>query len=124
MSADIPSRSTRTWLLTASVLWLGVATVCWWPQPHLEASYPVRLSGIVPASATDALLLGQPLDLNRTTAADLELLPGIGPALAARIVAYRQTHGPFLSVGQLEAVKGIGPKLVEKLRPLVIVVPE
>lgn len=59
-----------------------------------------------------------PADLNRLTAAQLEALPGIGPALAARIVAYRESHGGFADIGELGAVPGIGPALVERLRPL------
>ncbi len=62
-----------------------------------------------------------PLDLNRATAAELEKLPGIGPALAARIVAWRETHGPFKSLEDLLAIPGIGPKTLEGLRDKVTV---
>lgn len=62
-----------------------------------------------------------PLDLNSATAAELETLPGIGPALAGRIVAYREEHGPFTSVEDLLQVSGIGPATLERLRPLVYV---
>lgn len=58
-----------------------------------------------------------PLDLNSATAEQLDTLPGIGPALAERIVAYRAEHGPFAQVEQLNDVKGIGDKTLEKLRP-------
>lgn len=60
-----------------------------------------------------------PLDVNRATAEELERLPGIGPALARRIIAHRDSVGPFGSVDQLQRVKGIGPALVARLRPLV-----
>mgnify|MGYP001316210231 CR=1 FL=1 len=66
---------------------------------------------------------GTPLDLNRATAADLERLPGIGPALAARIVAYRDSIGRFRAVDELDHVRGIGPALLERLRPHVSVRP-
>jgi competence protein ComEA len=59
------------------------------------------------------------IDLNKATAAELELLPGIGPALASRIIDHRRTSGPFRSVDELDEVKGIGPRTLEKLRPLV-----
>lgn len=59
------------------------------------------------------------LDLNRATAAELDGLPGIGPVLAARIVAHRQRHGPFVSPEELLAVRGIGPRLLARLGPLV-----
>ncbi|MDP6775823.1 MAG: helix-hairpin-helix domain-containing protein [Candidatus Latescibacteria bacterium] len=60
-----------------------------------------------------------PIDLNRASEADLQKLPGIGPAIARRIVAYRAEHGPFRRVEDLAAVRGIGPKSVERIRPLV-----
>jgi competence protein ComEA len=46
-------------------------------------------------------------------------LPHIGPVMAARIVAYRKTHGAFQSSDDLNAVKGIGAKTIEKLQPLI-----
>jgi competence protein ComEA len=58
------------------------------------------------------------LDLNRASAAELAELPGVGPVLANRIVSYRNEHGPFKTLDELDKVKGIGPKLLEKLRPL------
>ncbi|MCS7239956.1 MAG: helix-hairpin-helix domain-containing protein [Candidatus Bipolaricaulota bacterium] len=64
-----------------------------------------------------------PLDLNRATAAQLEKLPGIGPVLAARIVSWRETHGPFRTIEDLLSVPGIGPKLLESLRDKVTVLP-
>lgn len=62
-----------------------------------------------------------PLDLNSATASELEELPGIGPGLARRIVAYRETHGPFRSVEELLNVPGIGPATLERIRELVTV---
>ena len=59
------------------------------------------------------------IDLNAATAAELEALPGIGAALAARIVAEREARGGFRSVDDLERVPGVGEKLVGRLRPLV-----
>lgn len=59
------------------------------------------------------------VDLNHATAAELELLPGIGPALAKRIIDYRAAAGRFRSVEDLDNVSGIGPRIMERLRPLV-----
>ncbi|MEK0312927.1 ComEA family DNA-binding protein [Cohnella sp. 56] len=59
------------------------------------------------------------LDINTATAAELDELPGIGAAKAAAIIAYREAHGRFGSAEELKRVKGIGDKLLDKLRPLV-----
>jgi competence protein ComEA len=63
------------------------------------------------------LTLGLALNLNEATKEDLEALPGIGPALAGRIIAHRQQHGPFTRIDDLGQVPGIGPKNLENLRP-------
>lgn len=61
---------------------------------------------------------GERLDPNRADAAELDRLPGIGPALAEALVRHRREVGPFASPGDLEAVPGIGPKLSSRLAPL------
>lgn len=55
--------------------------------------------------------------LNGANAAQLQLLPGIGPKMATRIIEYRKQHGAFASVEQVMEVSGIGPKKFEKMRP-------
>ena len=60
------------------------------------------------------------VDLNTADAAQLETLPRIGPALAERIIAWRDDNGPFTSVEDLLAVPGIGDKMLESLRNLVV----
>lgn len=62
-----------------------------------------------------------PVDLNTATAAALQRLPRIGPKTAARIIAYREAHGPFRRVQDLVRVRGIGPKTLAGLEPLVVV---
>ena len=56
------------------------------------------------------------VNINTASASDLEKLPGIGPALAQRIVEYRDSHGPFASVDALTDVPGIGKAKLEALR--------
>lgn len=69
-------------------------------------------------------LLQAPLDINTASAVDLQdSLPGIGPAKAADIIAHRNANGPFPNVDALDRVPGIGPKTLERLRPLVTVAP-
>jgi competence protein ComEA len=55
------------------------------------------------------------VDLNHATAAELETLPGIGPAKATAIVEHRETHGPFAEPGDIRAVTGIGEKTFQQL---------
>ncbi len=73
-----------------------------------SATRPRRPPKIAPAGR---------VDLNRATPADLATLPGIGPALAARIVEHRQAVGPFPRLEALRAVPGIGPKRYDTLVP-------
>lgn len=61
------------------------------------------------------------VDLNRADAATLETLPRVGPAMAARIIAWREAHGGFKSVQDLLDVSGVGQKTFDELAPLVTV---
>lgn len=60
---------------------------------------------------------GERIDPNRAPAAELDRLPGVGPAVADRIVETRETEGGFRAPGELERVRGIGPATVERLTP-------
>lgn len=68
------------------------------------------------ASVSEAVVIDSQIELNRATAAELDLLEGIGPKLSARILEDREARGPFKSVANLQRVKGIGPKTLEKNR--------
>lgn len=70
-----------------------------------------------PASGAAAGGAPGPVSLSSATQADLEALDGVGPALAARIIAWRDANGGFSSVDQLDDVPGIGPARMEALRP-------
>ncbi len=59
------------------------------------------------------------LDINSATAGELEALPEVGPSLAAAIVAWRDANGPFTSLEDLDAVDGVGPRMLETLAPLI-----
>jgi competence protein ComEA len=99
--ADIPSDRGR------------VATVNPFPSPSL-ADQPA--TSPVPKRFHQSLM-----DLNSATGHDFEGLPGVGPKLAERILAYRRSIGAFHSLDELQSVKGIGNKTFERIRPLVTV---
>lgn len=61
------------------------------------------------------------VNVNTASATELQLLPRVGPALAGRILEFREANGPFAAVDELVAVKGIGETSLEKLRPFVAV---
>ncbi|MCL7488411.1 MAG: helix-hairpin-helix domain-containing protein [Desulfobulbaceae bacterium] len=63
-----------------------------------------------------AFLLGQPFSVNLANAGELALVPGIGPILAGNIIAHRDAHGPLTSAHRLEDVRGIGPRMKQRLQ--------
>lgn len=77
--------------------------------PGVTEPAPPRVVG--PSTPTE------PIDVDRATVEELDRLPGVGPALAARIVEERARLGPFGSMDALDRVRGVGPKLAERLRP-------
>lgn len=60
------------------------------------------------------------VNLNTATVAELDTLPRVGPAIAQRIIEWRTTNGRFSAVDDLLSVPGIGEKMLESLRPLVV----
>ncbi len=66
------------------------------------------------------LLPGERIDLDRADVTEITRLPRVGPALAQRIVAWREQHGPFGSLARFDSVPGVGPRLIESLRPYVL----
>jgi len=62
---------------------------------------------------------GDTIDLDRASEEDITRLPRVGPGLAARIVADREAHGAFGSLERLDRVSGIGPSVIEAVKPYV-----
>jgi competence protein ComEA len=81
--------------------------------PRVGESVPPDASGANATSSSDVI------DLNSATVAQLDTLPGVGPATAQAIVDYREKHGRFRSVDELLDVRGIGPAKLDEIRPFV-----
>lgn len=102
------ARHTRGWIVLGGLFMLAC----------LAFKMPSQNS---PTLETDATIqLG--IDVNQASEAELACIPGVGASLAARIVNFREQHGPFVSLSQLEQVPGVGPakvaQLAEALLPL------
>jgi competence protein ComEA len=80
-----------------------------------EAVKPVRNSPVKSGAKAKSSNL---ININTATISELTKLPGIGTTYAQRIIEYRKSHGPFQSLEDITKVKGIGPKTLEKMRPL------
>lgn len=96
---------------------LGDGTRVYVPVKGEETDAPLVSGGSPDESVSDAAR--GPLDVNRANAAELDELPGVGPATATAIVTERERNGPFPSVDDLERVPGIGPAKLAALRDLV-----
>jgi competence protein ComEA len=72
-------------------------------------------------TGTGAASGGGRVNINTATAEQLDTLPGVGPAIAQRIIEFRETHGGFTTVTDLRSVSGIGPAMMSKLQDLVTV---
>jgi competence ComEA-like helix-hairpin-helix protein len=113
------------------------------PSPFFERLLPARSQPLIAASLTLGLVAAAiwmaraggfsgglvehdhppqvaipfTLDINSAEAAELSQLPGVGPALARRVIDHRQTHGPFLTPEAILDVPGIGEATLDRIRP-------
>lgn len=85
------------------------------PAPQADSGQAPQASHSGGSGGSSPLYRG-PISLNTATEQQLESLPGIGPSLARRIVAYREQNGPFRRVEDLQRVSGVGPKMIVRLR--------
>ena len=94
-------------------------------QPVVEAAPPVapppRAEQQPAPQPASPATIAQKININTASAAELELLPEVGPKLAAEIVRHRERFGPFKSIVDLDSVKGVGTKTLAKLAPMVTV---
>ncbi len=107
------------WLLCAG-LW-GAVAVERCAAENAPSGTVVKLSSPVAQVASRETAPGVVQDadscinVNRADAKQLDELPGVGPVIAQRIVDFRETHGPFTTISDMERVKGIGPATSKKI---------
>jgi competence protein ComEA len=86
---------------------------------------PEMASTAGPSGTSGAIVSGpgvaHRININTATAADLDALPHLGPALAQRIVDYRNAHGPFATIADITLVGGIGPGIFAQIKDLITV---
>jgi comEA protein len=124
----------RTVLVFLIAVMLAGAGVSAWHHHRVQKNIRAARAAIVEDStaraqsaletAQSAVRISQSavlIDLNTASASELDLLPGIGPALAQRIIEYRNRRNGFKTVGELLQVSGIGPKKLEAIKDRVTV---
>jgi competence protein ComEA len=104
-------------------IWIPFKTL---PTPTGEVSLPGTRSGEIGSPGGEQLLdpaeaPSGPVNINTASQADLESLPGIGPVIAGRIIAFRQENGPFTRIEEIQDVSGIGLATYEKIKELISV---
>tara|TARA_R100000388_G_C7245228_1_gene164662 strand:- start:10921 stop:12747 length:1827 start_codon:yes stop_codon:yes gene_type:complete len=87
-----------------------------WKNPKKIGTKNLRTDEVDTGSPTNVMF---PININTADGPTLQLLPGIGPAYSERIIQYRLENGGFNSVDELTNIRGIGPKTLQKLRPVV-----
>lgn len=119
----VTGKITKTeWLLLAmTVLFIAILAALYLQtaQPVKEQGYTVMTSRPTEEDVTPEP--SAPVDVNTAGVDELDTLDGIGPALAQRIIDYREEHGPFSSLEELLEVKGIGEATLEGFRDHAVV---
>jgi competence protein ComEA len=110
---------TRTTRFFSAVMTMALA-VGLTAAPHAQDPKP-QTPQSTRRSAQPAI--STPININTASASELEALPGVGPAMAARIVEFRAKNGGFKKLEDLMNVMGIGEKTFLKLKPLVTIAP-
>ena len=104
-------------MLSATALFLLLAAIRYFTVSFGDqGGFTVTTSRNAPAQE-----MSWQVDINAADREELRQIPGIGAALAARIIAYREENGPFQSVEELVNVNGIGERTLEAIRPYVTI---
>ena len=115
MQKQQPNRKVLLFLATlvvlAGILWGALFLIAPIWQPGTPVTYMPALPQTEAAAESAPTQL---VDLNTADAETLQTLPGIGPAKAAAIIAYREEHGPFAALQDVANVPGISEQMTEK----------
>jgi competence protein ComEA len=87
------------------------------PRCGEAASAAVSPGGAAPSASSAA----GPININTATVEQLDVLPGVGPAIAGRIVSYREAYGAFAAIEEIMNVQGIGPATFEEIKGMIAV---
>jgi competence protein ComEA len=91
---------------------------------RLDIPYGEGFSPVIPTQEVNSITSSSELiNINTAASFELEELPGIGPTTAAKIIAYRDANGPFLSIEDIINVSGIGPGTYERIKDLITIGP-
>jgi comEA protein len=129
MISFTPQESRILLFLVAALLLGSAISLYRHHRLHVTSELSVKSLEVIPGSrASDSSevenveeVFNEKLNINTATSQELQLLPGIGPQLARRIVAHRQTHGLFSSPSQITEVRGIGEKTLRRITGLITV---
>ena len=118
-----PISLTQSILIKVSVFGIGVVLIVWfgWSVPQanqMKASYS---QGHEISPDLEQPAFSSSLDINQGTKDEFQVLPGIGPVLAGRIIEHRESKGPFDDIEDLKGVEGIGEKKLTQVRPYITI---
>lgn len=108
-------------ILIGSGLCLGIGLFGNQATEVAEVTNATKVSGIQTNSSLPDQVISGKININTASIDELDLLPGIGPTYAQRIVDYRKKNGPFKTISEIQNVSGIGPKTFEKLKDLITI---
>src|SRR3990172_7692411 len=118
MEADAEPLNLAALVQDGERVWVPWKPAAQAPAQSMAGEGRAQESNLTSPSPPDPIF---PVNINTAPQNDLESLPGIGPVIAARIIAYRQEHGPFTRIDDLQQVAGIGPTTFDKLKDLITV---
>ncbi len=121
MEKEVSGGKSEKILLAITTVFLCALVCLHWREVRAMEGSGITVETEIEVVQAEILPDLTPLNLNRATVDELMALPGIGPALAERIVEYRGRNGPFQTVEKITEVSGIGEKTLEKFRSRVCV---